>query len=189
MQDPTQHHSKGQNSIEQLNRDTFRACIEALARPGRPQRIQPLFDSHLLAMASSLLYSKILYCYQGRRTDFHLVEAMTGATSAPPEASHYLFADSPSIGLWRQAGTGSMEKPETSATCIFDCSGTDETGVILRGPGIKDALRTHLPVAECFALAILEDRPPFPQGVDLFLLDGPGRLIGLPRTTAIEVLR
>lgn len=188
MFDSNPHHLQKPESIEQLNRDTFRAGLEALARPGRVQRIEALFESHLLAMASSLLYSKIRYFYRGTQADFHLVEAMTGASQAAPETSHYLFADAPSVELWRKASPGSMERPETSATCIFACSDSFETPVILRGPGIKDARRARLPVAEDFAMALAENRPSFPLGADLFLVDDKGLLLGLPRTTAIEVL-
>ncbi len=175
------------NSIERLNRDTFRACLEALARPGSVQGIDPLFDSYLLAVASSLLYSKTRYCYQGNQADFHLVEAMTGATPSLPPVSHYLFADVPSAELFEQACSGSIEQPESSATCIFSCNGTQETAVFLRGPGVKEKLRTNLPLDVAFIKRLIHKRPPFPLGADLFLVSDRGKIIGLPRTTKIEV--
>ncbi len=191
MFDPANHPSSGpgQPSIERLNRDNFRACLEALARPGRPRQITPLFDSHLLGIASSLLYSKIRYCYRGNLADFQLVEAMTGATTAPPAVSNYLFADAPSLDLWHQADPGSMDHPETSATCVFACPATGNTSVLLRGPGIKEICRTHLPLEQAFVEGLIDKKPPFPLGADLFLLDESGRILGLPRTTVIEVLR
>ena len=114
---------------------------------------------------------------------------MTGATPAAPETSHYLFADSPSLELWEQASPGSMEQPETSATCIFYCSGIQETTVSLRGPGIKDFAEINLPLESAFLEGLIARKPPFPLGADLFLLIGKGKIIGLPRTTEIEVLR
>jgi alpha-D-ribose 1-methylphosphonate 5-triphosphate synthase subunit PhnH len=187
MYTPTDSKPHPQPSIERLNRVNFRACLEALARPGRPKEVYPLFDSYLLAVASSLLYSKIRYCYQGSRDDFHLVQAMTGAAPSQPEASHYLFADTPSLSLFEKAYPGSMEQPETSATCIFSCTETHETAVVLSGPGIKEAESLSLPLNAEFVEAFMRKKPTFPLGVDLFLLIDEGYIIGLPRTTQLEV--
>jgi alpha-D-ribose 1-methylphosphonate 5-triphosphate synthase subunit PhnH len=176
-------------SIEMLNRFNFRACLEALARPGRPKEIGPVFGSHLLGIASSLLYSKIRYYYQGSSTDFHLIESMTGAIPSTPETSNYLFADAPSLALWEQAYPGSIEQPETSATCIFCCREKQKTAVVLRGPGIKETESLDLPLDGEFIDALMGKKPTFPLGADLFLLDRKGYVIGLPRTTQIEVLQ
>ena len=181
----SQQQSSG--SIERLNRETFRACLEALARPGLTQQVQPLFHSHLLAMASSLLYSKIRYTYRGRLSTFNLVEAMTGATQSPPAESQYIFADTPSIDLWKSAFPGTMEQPETSATCIFSCREEPISPVTLCGPGINGTLRTHLPLEQAFVKEFITCRHSFPLGVDLFLVNESGHVTGLPRTTRIEV--
>ncbi len=176
------------DDIARLNRDNFRSCLEAMARPGRPQPLRLLCGSPLLAMASVLLYSKTRYCYQGDQQDFQLIEAMTGAQRAAADDCHYLFADAPSLELLERANPGSLENPETSATCIFTFPGDDGTPVLLRGPGIKEHQTLHLPLARELVDHLIAMRPPFPLGIDLFLLDRDGFLLGLPRTTAIEVL-
>ena len=174
-------------SIERQNRATFRACLEALGRPGRPQRLSPLFGSCLLAVASALLADRIRYFYEGEHTDFRLVEIMTGAQAAEPADSDYLFADGPRLRLLDLASPGTMEAPETSATCIFNCSTAQRTGVILRGPGIHERLRLDLPLSRPMVDGLISKRHIFPLGIDLFFLDSDGWIIGLPRTTGIEV--
>lgn len=180
---------KKEHDIERINRDNFRSCLEAMARPGQLQTITPLFHSGLLAMASVLLYAEVSYCYRGE-LDFELVGALCGTHRVPASEADYLFYDSPDPDFLFHAKTGSAENPEFGATLLFGCPGLDLDGtrVSLSGPGIKGQNEITLPVDRLFINKLKEKNESFPMGVDLFFISETNALLGLPRTTAIEVV-
>lgn len=177
-----------QNDIERINRVNFRSSLEALARPGQVQEVQPLFDSTLQAMASVLLYSEVSYCYQGQE-DFQMIQAICGAGSVGAAEADYLFFDQPDVDFLYHAKTGTAEKPEHSATLIFKCATLEGKGiqVNLSGPGIETICSTTLPVDGQFLQQLKIKNETFPMGVDVFFISEQGQLLGLPRTTQIEV--
>lgn len=86
---------------------------------------------------------------------------------------------------------GSAEYPETGTTLILqvELSEDGNRGQCLRlcGPGIETERRICIAGLEGTVLDYLLERPdPFPQGLDLMLVDGE-RLICIPRTTVVEV--
>lgn len=177
-----------QNDIEQTNRVNFRSSLEALSRPGQLQEIQPLFNSTLQAMASVLLYSEVTYCYQGQE-DFQMIQAICGVRTAHGSEADYLFFDHPDVDFLFHAKVGSAEKPEHGATLIFKCDtlGGAGTKVTLSGPGIATVHSATLPVDMQFIEQLRQKNDQFPMGVDVFFIDQQGQLLGLPRTTSIEV--
>lgn len=180
------------NNIEQLNRVNFRSSLEALARPGQLQLIEPLFDSRLQAMASVLLYSEVSYCYEGKE-DFQMVQAICGAKKEATDKADYLFFDgtgADALDALSKSKVGTVEQPELGATLIFKCRDFDGDGtaVQLTGPGIATKVITSLPVEPGFIDQLQSKNDSFPMGVDLFFLSDSGKLLGLPRTTAIEVI-
>lgn len=178
-----------QNDIEQINRLNFRASLEALSRPGQIQKVQPLFESTLQAMASLLLYSEVSYWYRGDE-DFQMIQAVCGAQQAPQTSADYLFYDFPDKEAVSLAKGGSSENPEMGATLIFKCDLHDAGGTALRlsGPGIKKATHATLPVDTSFIEELKVKNEVFPMGVDLFFISEKGQLLGIPRTTQIEVV-
>jgi alpha-D-ribose 1-methylphosphonate 5-triphosphate synthase subunit PhnH len=107
------------------------------------------------------------------------------------------FDEMPALSALAQ---GSDERPEGSATCLVDAT-VAATGLadaantsacfILRGPGIRDTFRLRIgglagESAAAFADAWAANQEVFPKGVDLFLAT-PRHLVGLPRTTRIEL--
>ena len=175
--------------IEQTNRNNFKNSLEALARPGELQQVTPLFGSGLLAMASILLYSEVSYFYDGS-LDFELIQAVCGARNTSRDEADYLFFDSPDHTDLIQVKTGTAESPEQGATLLFACSGLtgDTTRVRLSGPGVDGAKEINLPVTESFIYRFTEKNESFPMGIDLFLLSSQDTILGLPRTTAVEVI-
>lgn len=179
--------STGQD-IEQINRMNFRGALNALAYPGRLHRVTPLFDSGLLAMASVLLYAEVTYHYRGGR-DIQLIEALTGTRPADAAAADYLLSDGESLELLAQARVGTQDSPEFGATLVIDClTATRSSKTVLTGPGIDGSRQLELPLSRELLEEREEKNSGFPLGVDCFLLIGGHGLIGLPRTTRIEVL-
>ena len=81
---------------------------------------------------------------------------------------------------------GSDEYPERSATVVIEVAGlTNEHGMVLRGPGIRDEARlgvAGLPARFWVERAALAEL--FPRGLDVLFVSG-SRLAALPRSTRI----
>lgn len=174
--------------IEKINRINFRSCLSALSQPGSMYPLTTLFDSALLAMASVLLYTEVGYHYDGE-LDFQMISALTGAEVQSIELADYLFFDAPNTAVLKEAKIGTAENPESSASLLFQCKDvTDGIAVNLAGPGIDGSLQSRLPVGADFIGLLQEINSEFPTGLDVFFIDTNNRVLGLPRTTSIEVL-
>lgn len=175
------------NDLEKYNRTNFRSSLEALSRPGKYQVIHPVFGSGLLAMASVLLFAEVSYCYQGEK-DFSIIEALSGSKQAPVEDADYIFLDGPDTQTIQEAKPGTADRPENSATLICSCESSTQIRTKLSGPGINGSTTTNLPVDEPFITALAEINCAFPMGIDIFLVVDNHKILGLPRTTTIEVI-
>ncbi len=179
------------HDIENMNRNNFRSSLEALARPGEIQALQPLFNSPLLAMASVFLYAEVSHHYNGG-LDFDLIRALCGSPAAEAGEADYLFFDEPASNMLKTAKTGTVESPEKSATLVFAYAPEHlQAGVpvCISGPGIRGATELTLPVDTTFIGLLREKNEHFPLGVDLFFVSWHNQLLGLPRTTYIEVVQ
>lgn len=176
--------------IEKANRHNFRASLEALARPGEIFFLEPVFDSGLLAMASLLLFGETTFFYKGTE-DFELIQATCGAQPASMEEADYIFADQIDLEIMKKAQAGSDENPELGATLLFGVDSLDsqETSVKISGPGINGNKALLLPAATPFIELRQKKNSQFPLGVDIYLIGPDSSLLGLPRTTRIEVMR
>jgi alpha-D-ribose 1-methylphosphonate 5-triphosphate synthase subunit PhnH len=176
--------------IEEINRHNFRKSLEALSRPGTLHTISPLFGSGLLAMASVFLYAEVTHHYQGE-LDFEMVRALCGSRSVGAETADYLFFDKPKVDFLQKAKVGCPESPELSATLIFSCTRSnqeDRHQVALSGPGVNGIIESSLPVSLAFLAILKEKNEDFPMGIDLFFIVDDTTILGLPRTTHIEVI-
>ncbi|HEY4385193.1 MAG TPA: phosphonate C-P lyase system protein PhnH [Ktedonobacteraceae bacterium] len=122
----------------------------------------------------------------------------SGSTLAnPDQASFAFFCDGGNNELFAQLSVGTLLEPELSATAFFcveqladDLSMTHEEGITLelRGPGIQDVSTIHVAGLQASTLeAILFARKSYPLGIDVYLIDGAGCCVGLPRTTKIQL--
>lgn len=150
----------------------------------------PLFDSPILAMASVLLYAEVTH-YYGGQLDFEMARALCGSCCVEAEQADYLFFDTPEEEHFEAVKTGTPENPEKSATCVFYCKEADQkkgTRVALSGPGIDGSCETILPVTVAFIAALQQKNEDFPMGIDVFFITEDMNILGLPRTTTIEVI-
>ena len=132
----------------------------------------------------------LLIFYAGE-LDFEMVRALCGSKSVGVETADYLFFDTPQKEYLLGAKTGSPESPELNATLIFHCPADDSvtsSRVVLSGPGINRAKEVVLPVDKRFIEILQEKNEDFPMGIDLFFITDNNILLGLPRTTHIEVI-
>jgi alpha-D-ribose 1-methylphosphonate 5-triphosphate synthase subunit PhnH len=173
--------------IEKLNRNNFRAIMNALSMPGKIEKIEPFFDSNLLAIANTLLYSEVSYFYQGSE-EISLVQAITGTKSKNKNQAEYIFCDEISEDLFLSAKKGTPKDPEFSGTLIFKCEKLGKgKKVILRGPGINIKKELVLPFDDSFIKVFNEKNSYFPLGNEIILISNDGFIQALSRTTKIEV--
>ena len=176
----------------------FRCLLQAGAQPGKLFTLPP-YDMDLLeSVARTLLDHEVTFCTTGakaRALQEHL-EITTSARPAPaPEADFALISPGPDDDTEGVAGKlkrGTLEQPELGATAIYEVEELSTTGTItlrLTGPGISGERMLGVEgLPEPEIEAIRESRAAYPLGVDVYLLDGAGRIAGLPRSTKLEVV-
>lgn len=170
----------------------FRCLLQATANPGKLFALPPTGTGEMEAIARTLLDHEVSFCVVGdgaRETEERLSLA-TGGRVAPPEEAAFAFV-SGTGGMAARLGRGTLEKPELGATAVYAVGSLSEGDLSLRlsGPGVpgKRVLEVGgLDREE--AEAIRESRSSYPLGVDVYLVDGAGRVVGLPRSTRVEVV-
>lgn len=169
----------------------FRACLEAMARPGR---IQPITGATPPAPVSPAAGAILLTLVDATTPIFlaesHDTEAVRKwiafHCSAPVVAAGEAdFA----IGTWdalqplSQFAIGTADYPDRSATLIIDCEDLSEPTALLSGPGIETTQPAYLPAIDAFGA----NHAQFPLGVDCYFTSG-GQVSALPRSTKVEAL-
>jgi alpha-D-ribose 1-methylphosphonate 5-triphosphate synthase subunit PhnH len=167
---------------------TFRAVLDALARPGVPAAL-PRPDGLPAALLPVLALADLdtPVCVLG---DGEWGGALATATSAPvvPLAAARLVAALRPLAVGELAAvrTGSAAAPEEAALVCIAVPALDGGPVLaLSGPGVPGT-RTVAPRGLPTGLAAARAATPFPTGPDLLLVNPDGAVLGLPRSTRIE---
>jgi len=174
---------------------TFRALLQATANPGEVYLLPEIDLAPHERILVALLDHEVSFCAVGkgaRRVEERLASG-TGARIVPlSEADFALFLGSPGRALL-ELKRGTLEDPEKGATAICtvnNISGRGSLAIRLSGPGV---LGTRLVRVGGIAVeelgTIWETRAGYPQGVDLYLVDHGGQVLGLPRSVELEVVR
>lgn len=174
---------------------SFRAALDAMARPGRLQRIatppgtapglSPAAAALLLALAD---FETPIWLDASSREAADYLRFHCGApvVADPAAASFAVVGKATAMPRLAAFSSGSDAYPERGATVIVEVADLAEGGPLrLTGPGIQREHRltvTGLP--ETFFKEWALQREIFPRGVDVFLTRGE-TLCGLPRTVAI----
>lgn len=173
----------------------FRCLLQATAAPGKLFVLPPTVAGALEAVALALLDHEVAFCAVGAEAEEakqHIAGA-TGARIVPAHRADFaLISGGDSGGAVAQLARGTLERPESGATAIYavaELSGGGSLTLKLSGPGVPGERTlgvSGLSVAE--AEAIRACRADYPLGVDVYLVDGAGRVAGLPRSTRLEVI-
>lgn len=177
-------------NIEKINRYNFRACIQALSRPGSRERIIPLSDIPLHAPAHCLLSSEVTCCFKGKQ-NYDQVAVLTGSEQVAAAGADYIFCEKADTQILAAAKTGTLLHPDHSATLFVQSTPqqADQTKLRLQGPGINKSTVVSLPAPQDFLLELQQKNSSFPLGVDCFFLDADNYLTGLSRTTRMEFIQ
>ena len=170
---------------QRLAHELFAALMWAFSRPGLPVDL-PV--GGLDALGQSLLDQQC--SFYSPDADLALRLGQSGAMPQSPEQADYVFANlrSPQdLDLLGRIRTGDLLYPDRSAT-VFT-TGRFDTGTALRlsGPGIAAELHIAIEGIDPGFWTIRERLTRYPLGLDLYIADE-RRLVGLPRSTKIEVL-
>jgi alpha-D-ribose 1-methylphosphonate 5-triphosphate synthase subunit PhnH len=174
----------------------FRVLLESLARPGRVFQLPGNSDEAgpgIVPLALAVIGSKVAVA--GAPEWRTRICRATGAQPAGLEEASlvaiYGSADAQTISRLRR---GCAEAPEDGAKVGLACGtltegGRGETTIELNGPGVPG--RTLLGVngvdRDVFD-ALRAANAMFPAGVDVWLVDGRGRVAGLPRSARQAVI-
>lgn len=177
------------------SQQTFRAVLDAMARPGRicvsetGLRPPAPLDPATAAVALCLIDQEtplFLDAAMQAAAPWLAFHAGAGLVADQATATFLLVAACPDLAALR---TGSDEAPEDSATVILQIAELGRgTAYRLAGPGLAQPTvlcATGLPAA--FAAVWKRNHAQFPRGIDLILCAG-DRLAALPRSVALETV-
>lgn len=186
-----------------LEQRTFRAMLSAMSMPGT---VEVLTNASSAAISTDSGWDGVVAIAQSfldHEVTFHVAVAngtavedailrRTGARTASLDRAGYVFVDAANAKrAVDEAVEGGLEEPERSATVVIRCGSVGEGDLVLRlsGPGIDGETVFHIGGLDRAVIEARNERNgPFPTGIDLLLVDGEGRVAGLPRSTQVELL-
>lgn len=177
---------------------TFRSVMDAMARPGSIQRIQPAVGATDIMMRGTAALALTLFDHD---TPIWLDPLMSATpdvakwlkfhTSAPVVAepsiaSFALVGDPQNLPALDRFAFGSNEYPDRSTTLILQVESLGDGPVVeLQGPGIDGttALRASIQPRDLFERLTI-NAALFPRGIDVVLVHGDS-IVAIPRTTRL----
>lgn len=166
-------------------RDTaaFEALMWAMARPGTVHSLPEGMSDLALALLDRETRVYVEEPVLARRI------AATGAALVAPDRADHAFCVTASGAMAALAvlPVGSAIYPDEGATLVMSASIGSGSALRLTGPGIEGQATLLLGGLPEGLLDLRSARCRYPEGVDLVFVDG-RRLVGLPRSTAVEVL-
>lgn len=176
----------------------FRRCLEALAEPGRITTLEadaedglPVAAGPLFALADLMSPVASLRDDAAAADAIAEVAALTHAPLVEPRNARLVLALAPlTPEALAPLNRGTREVPEL-ASLVFaavDSVGTGDLTLRLTGPGIDGSTDVAVGGIDREAIGARDELIDYPLGIDLLLIDAAGNVLGLPRTTRIEVL-
>ena len=174
------------DAAETRTKATFEALMWALSRPGTVQHL-PGADHALIAEA---LVDRECHVWCAEPTLSARIAA-TGAHAADPGRADHLFLAGvdavTALSMIARAAVGSDLYPDEGATVVLPARFGTGPSLRLTGPGIETEALITVDDLYSALWPLRAARCRYPMGFDLFLTSG-AQVIGLPRSTLIEVL-
>jgi alpha-D-ribose 1-methylphosphonate 5-triphosphate synthase subunit PhnH len=175
---------------------TFSALLWSLSNPGRVESLPDEVPDPIVSIGEALVDLETTF-YSPEPSLVSRLER-TGSRWAPPHRARYHFyptflADD--LTSLEVAPTGTYTYPDDSATIIVGCAVYDSgslatvrvTRLRLSGPGVRDAVELTTSGIPREVWHVRERVIRYPLGWDMFLVPD-SRVVGIPRTTLVEVL-
>ncbi|MEO0409237.1 MAG: phosphonate C-P lyase system protein PhnH [Cyanobacteria bacterium P01_A01_bin.135] len=173
---------------------TFRALLDALARPGLPQTtgtLSPpdgLQPSCAAATLTLLDLETVVWLQPGTPAAARawlLFHAGCRFTNQPQTADFAVIHDAAAMPNLDEFSWGTAEYPESSTSLLIQIPSLQGgRTVTLRGPGILDAIAVSAPLGDRFWQQWQEMTADYPLGLDAWCFVD-DQLLGLPRTARI----
>ncbi|MFP4009580.1 MAG: phosphonate C-P lyase system protein PhnH [Spirulinaceae cyanobacterium] len=171
---------------------TFRALLNALAKPGKPQNItaqlQPPTELNSACAAACLtlfdLEIKVWLSPQFGKTVKQWLLFHTGCrwTDDINKADFAIFPNLETCINLDRAHRGTAEEPETSTTVLIQVLAFQGEAITLKGPGILDYLDLNFLTSSFWQK--WQSFQDYPLGIDGYFFTS-GQVMGIPRTTEI----
>lgn len=165
---------------------TFEEMMWALSRPGL---IRTLPSAGLAPIGESLLDRECTVAVVDD-AEFARVLSRTGARSAPLQEADYVVATADTAekaSAFAELRIGTLDYPDQAATLFVPARFGFGARLMLTGPGVKDSVTIAVDGIDASFWRVRTEAIRYPLGWDVYLVDG-DRVIGLPRSTRIEVL-
>ncbi|MEM9785877.1 MAG: phosphonate C-P lyase system protein PhnH [Pseudomonadota bacterium] len=169
------------SEFEARTNATYEALMWALCRPGLARELPAPGQAGVI---ETLIDRECaVYCEDPAMAE---LAARTGAEMVAPEKADHLFLTQPPAQLMglRQ---GSDLYPEDGATLVIPATFASGDHLRLTGPGVNGEVETTVSGIPHSFWADRQRVMRYPMGFEVFLLDGT-TVIGIPRTTVVEVL-
>jgi alpha-D-ribose 1-methylphosphonate 5-triphosphate synthase subunit PhnH len=185
----------------------FRRLLDAFSRPGEISELPNIpcnglpegSNPFVFAVLKTLLDTSVTFAVSGDEEDglSEYIRINTGAAASDiSDAGFAVFGGNRCPEDFSKLSPGTLEFPETGATAIISVGSISlrrqseaDIHLTFAGPGVKAT--NHLFVA-VFDPAYVEQaavlNSNYPTGIDMILVDATGIVIGIPRTTIVEVL-
>lgn len=181
----------------------YRSLLEAMSRPGRLVRLSATGTESpyaaVMAIGECLLDHEVSLCVIGNGGAKALQATLVAATQVRIEslekADFVFVVGGQGRGRVCRAKRGFLESPEEGATLVYCINSrltnaSDRFRIRLVGPGIAGQggivpEKNGVPVEEFRELMVVNSN--YPLGVDIFFVWPNGELIGIPRSTHIQV--
>ncbi|MBB5049828.1 alpha-D-ribose 1-methylphosphonate 5-triphosphate synthase subunit PhnH [Rhodopseudomonas rhenobacensis] len=176
---------------------TFRAVMDAMARPGRICKVAAALPAPAPLMPAVAAIALTLFDHDtpiwldaavvrhrevGQWLKFHCSAPVVEEASV---ASFALVADPARMPALDCFALGSNDYPDRSTTLILQVASlTDGAPLELSGPGIRGTTALAATVSADLIAQLALNRELFPRGVDLVLVAG-DEVVALPRSTRI----
>lgn len=177
----------------------FRTLLRSMSFPGRvfsmdevatgfaTKELQPC-----ASIMQTLLDDRASFCVLPAESGLSgFIRAHTGANEVALEEADFVFVtDSQQPLDYKRLKTGSHVSPEKGATVVYQLakiSGSGGRQLKLSGPGIKDTILVEMVEMPSSLIDVLKVNQ-FPTGVDVILVDSGLRVMGIPRSTRVEVV-
>ena len=180
-----------------VTQKTFRTLLQALSRPGEIYSLSHVGEGQSwFPVLETLLDHEVSFAVFGPNNDA-FARMVADLTRCPvttvAKADFIIVTQGGSRGRILEAQRGTLEYPDQGATIIYlveslSREGRDGLRVKLQGPGVKAEMSARITGLHGEELLYLRQiNQDFPLGVDCFLIDRTGRVMGIPRSAQLEV--
>lgn len=172
---------------------TFRSLLTSLSRPGSVVDLPvPGLGAAVVPLALADVETTVAVI--GDRAVAEIVVRATGAAASPVEDAELVACcGRTAASTVARLSTGSALAPELGTKVGIDCDrlvagGPGQLTVTVSGPGVKGATRLGVDGLDAEVLeAVAAANADPPVGIDVWLVDQSGHIVGLPRSCRLEV--